>query len=331
MGRIYKRNGTYFADLRPEGGGRFSLQTSNRQVAKARLHKAELGETSEASAAYPFELAIDDMLATKREETRSSYECKARNLTRLLGDERDVNTLTRGEIVSYAKARREEPGRGGKKISDHTIHKELVVLRQTLKEGLKRGTYRGSVDIVPNWKASYTPKTRHLTQEEFETLIAHTPLEHRMWIVLQVYTSANKSEVESMGWTHIDLKQGEVRVPGTKRTTRWRTVPIHPVLRKRLMAADRSEPLVAPWPRVNHDLSKICIDAGLEHLSTNDLRRTFAAWLKQAGVDSLPVAHMMGHSSTIMVERVYGRLNAETYRDAIGNLPTTGKKPKAVK
>ena len=63
------------------------------------------------------------------------------------------------------------------------------------------------------------------------------------------------------------------------------------------------------WPNVRRDLAVACRHAGIPRVSPNDLRRTFASWLKQRGVDSMVVARLLGHSSTAMVERVYGRLN----------------------
>jgi integrase len=40
--------------------------------------------------------------------------------------------------------------------------------------------------------------------------------------------------------------------------------------------------------------------------SPNDLRRTFAAWMRAAGAPPDLIAPMMGHADTRMVERVYG-------------------------
>jgi integrase len=36
-----------------------------------------------------------------------------------------------------------------------------------------------------------------------------------------------------------------------------------------------------------------------------------ATWLKQGGEDSLVVARLLGHTSTTMIERVYGHLSQE--------------------
>ncbi len=43
-------------------------------------------------------------------------------------------------------------------------------------------------------------------------------------------------------------------------------------------------------------------------VSSNDLRRTYNQWAKQAGVDNDLLAPMMGHSTTRMVEETYGKL-----------------------
>jgi methanogenic corrinoid protein MtbC1 len=56
-------------------------------------------------------------------------------------------------------------------------------------------------------------------------------------------------------------------------------------------------------------------------VTPNDLRRTFATWLKQNDVDSAVVAAMMGHNATAMVDRVYGKLDEASYRRAIARLP----------
>ena len=61
---------------------------------------------------------------------------------------------------------------------------------------------------------------------------------------------------------------------------------------------------------------------GLARVSPNDLRRTFASWLKQAQVDSFVVAQLLGHSSSRMVELVYGRLDAKTLEGAVNRLPS---------
>ena len=56
-------------------------------------------------------------------------------------------------------------------------------------------------------------------------------------------------------------------------------------------------------------------------MTPNDLRLTFASWLVQARESLFVVATLLGHSSTRMVELVYGRLDHATLASAIAKLP----------
>ena len=54
-----------------------------------------------------------------------------------------------------------------------------------------------------------------------------------------------------------------------------------------------------------------CDRAGIERVSPNDLRRTPASQLRQAGISLDDVAPIFGHASTQMLQRVYARTNIE--------------------
>lgn len=57
-------------------------------------------------------------------------------------------------------------------------------------------------------------------------------------------------------------------------------------------------------------LERACNDEidPMPRCTPNDLRRTFAHWLRDQGVPIELIAPAMGHSDTRMVERVYGRI-----------------------
>jgi hypothetical protein len=78
------------------------------------------------------------------------------------------------------------------------------------------------------------------------------------------------------------------------------------------------------WLNMNRDLAEASRRAKLPFVVTpNDLRRTFASWLIEAGVTREEVAKMLGHRGTAMVFRVYGRADpakeGESIRRRIGN------------
>jgi len=72
---------------------------------------------------------------------------------------------------------------------------------------------------------------------------------------------------------------------------------------------------------VRRDLALACKAARIRRVTPNDLRRTFASWLKQRGVDSMVVAKLLGHTSTRMVELVYGHLNDPSKIEAVDTPP----------
>lgn len=57
-------------------------------------------------------------------------------------------------------------------------------------------------------------------------------------------------------------------------------------------------------------------------MSPGDLRRTFASWLKQAGVDSMTVAKLLGHTTSRMMELVHGHLDDAEKKKAVSHLPS---------
>ena len=67
------------------------------------------------------------------------------------------------------------------------------------------------------------------------------------------------------------------------------------------------------------------LGAGIARVSCNDLRRTFATWLAEAGVPEAVTASLLGHASSQMVRRVYTRIGREAQRRAVAMLPRLTK------
>jgi integrase len=334
MGKLYRKTpgGTWYGDWRTLDGQRHRtcLRTKDKQVAQQRLRKLELdgapaGVSSNSAATLRDALQhyCDDGLAGRPDGTKRSYRHKAGHLVRLMGDRR-LGQLGKDDFTTYVRQRLADGA------SNSTVHKELTVLRCALRDAFERGVLKQDLrTIVPKIKVQYIPKARWLTRDEFRRLLDATPKHRQLHLLLPVYTGAEAGALERLQWEHVDLERGWMRIPGRKRDSRHRLVPIHPELLPHLQrvhresmeeGAERADPVLYPWASVRRDLALYAKKAGIEHLTLTDLRRTFASWLKQAGVDSSAVAALMGHSSTTMVERVYGRLSEETLRGAISRL-----------
>lgn len=329
MGRIYRRHkeGNWYADYTTPEGRRVqgSLRTKDKRVARERLRLAELGATP-ASRGKKQRLidAIDGMVGSlhnKAEGTRAMYREKGRRLLKSLGNPfvTDVNS---DMLDKYIKLRQsEDPIHGG--ATDHTIQKELITVRRALKHAVKRKM----LHEMPGWvefSANYQPKQTWLTIEQFEALCLKMDTDHRkLWVSLAALGGMRAGEVERLSWAMVHFDENRIHVPGTKTLASKRRVPMAPSLRARLLAvpvADRVGLVVGAWGNVRRDLHAACVRADVPKVSPNDLRRTFGSWLVQKGHPLLTIAGLMGHSSTRMLELVYGKPSSKNYEDAIASL-----------
>jgi integrase len=314
MGRLYKRGQTWWGDWRDAKGQRHqrTLATRDRVVAADRLREAERAPADRPAHGPTLTRALTYLLevvyAGRAPGTVNCYTTKARHLVRLLGADVAVTELRREDVLRYRAERLSEGA------AETTIAKELVTLRLALRE-------QGVDGVVPRSPARYEPRTRHLSEAEALAVVGELAPARRLWLMVACYAGLRAGELERLDWSDVDLRRGWIRVRGTKTRASIRPVPIAEPLRPWLEAAAGSGPVLERWPNQRRDLAQACARAGVPPVTANDLRRTFASWLVQGGASTLAVAHLLGHSSTRMVELVYGRLTPAVYEAAVGGLP----------
>jgi integrase len=328
VGKLYKRGDVYWAYYSPARGQyiRTTLKTSDRDVARKRLKALETDGTYEPQAdpaphgptvGTTLSTALSAFLSTvKVDATHSAYEQKARHLERVLGEDTDVGAINADKVDEYIETREDE------EAHSNTIYKELVVLR---------GAFKLLVAPMADWpkyKANYVPRKTYLTKAQFTALMAQLEAPRQQWLAIACYSGLRHSELERLTSKHIDKNLGVINVPGTKTKGARRVVPIKDELRPFLERLP-----VEPWTNVRRDLTRAIDRADVgwprrvrkgkdepEPLTPNDLRRTFASWMVQAGQPLLVVARLLGHSTTRMVEQVYGQLDLETMRRAVASI-----------
>jgi integrase len=251
------------------------------------------------------------------DDTRAYYKRKAARVLEVLGDERAAARLRLEDLEGYIRTRR-EAGTG-----DSTIHKELVVLRAALRRGRKMGLRLDVDDIWPDFRAEYVPRTRWLTRDELEKLCAQLTPDRARCVRFIALTGARDREWQRIGHVHVDLKAQRVTLPGTKSPSAWRVLPLdeHPELRSLLrhaLLARRGGSLFRTWSNMRRDLHRACERAKIPGCSANDLRRTFATWLRKAGTKIDRIAHLLGHVDSRLVEKVYGKLEPADLAGDVG-------------
>lgn len=257
--------------------------------------------------------------AATLEKTRE----KGRQLIKHFGADRDVNQLTLADCELYVERRLAE------KISRHCIAMELGTLRAALRVASKHHLYKG--DPRHLWPSelddAYKPRKRWLPPDEYRKLGMGLTLHRREYVAVYCYTGVRYSELYRIHAKHVSLRERVVFVDGTKTDEAPRELPIADELVglfASLLARHKSGPLFPKvWQkgRMNADLKAACERVGIERVSCNDFRRTFASWMRNAGVDEGVVAKLLGHKNSKMVRSVYGQLSRETKAAAIAALP----------
>ncbi len=300
-------------------------------------HAATVGKTlSDAFGLLIREREEEARAGRKSLATVAFYRQKAGHWVDLFGPGFPLARMNARVVKDFISSRRSEfvDKAETKRISDHTIGKELIAVRAALKLAVREGLWRGDPKaIVPvAFAPEYDPRERWLTDAELSRLFVELDPAQAAAVAFMVATSAEWSCVVRAKRVDVSDDRGRVHLRGTKRKTRNRVVPIVTEWQRSLLEYAIKHGhgtrglLFAPWPGVGQSLYWACKRAGIDHATPNDLRRTFAQWMIDEAMPLELIAPMMGHGSMAMLQRVYGRMSAATLESRVRRVlwPTGG-------
>jgi integrase len=332
--RLYKRGDVWHVAYYDSEGKRVRESTKCTSRAAAE----EFGKRRELRAAAPDRAAEDEetleraftrlikdrmvkvKLGNRSQHTVSFYEQKSGHWLRLLGKDYRLSKLT-AEVVDDYSLKRDAEG-----AKSTTIAKELVTLRAALRLAVRARTFTGNpLAILPvGFSTGYVPRGRWLPPGELQSLLSVLTPDRAARAAFMVATGAELGATDRA--ERGDSDESFALVRGTKRESRWRKVPILTEWQKDLLAYALQHAegdggmLFRPWLRGNiiRDIKAACERADIDPCTPNDLRRTFAQWLRRAGLSIELIAPMMGHTTTKMVQLVYGKLDEHGLREQVG-------------
>lgn len=201
--------------------------------------------------------------------------------------------------------------RRSENASDHTISKEVAHMLAVLKLAKRAKCFSGDLSTLrpPDLHAGYKPRKRALNRQELARLLA--ALEPRRGALVAVCVALGCRLGEAFRLLPTDITAERVFLRGTKTAESERFVPVLSLFKPLLAAAVGYLPL-EPWGKVQRDLKVACKRAGIDPCSPNDLRRTHATLLAEAGVDADVTRRLLGHTTRNLVDRVYGQPSTES-------------------
>lgn len=246
--------------------------------------------------------------ARRSAATLAIARTKAGVMMRLLGSEAPLADLTAERIDDAFRQRRDEG------VKDMTLLKEWSILRGILKSARRRGRYHIDPSTVrPHWlDGTYRPRERFLPPWEILALLGELEPMRQAPVCFALATGARLKEVFG---AHPEDVSGElesragrtfVQLRGSKTAKSRATIQVPRVFRPLLLRAVPFLPF-EPWPESHRDLRRACKRAGIEPVSWNDLRRTFASLLVQLGVPIDAVARLLRHTTPTLAYKTYGQ------------------------
>lgn len=254
---------------------------------------------------------LDGHLKHTKNIATATYQMKA--LAKYIGKDKYMADLTGADLIAY-RARRKADGLG-----NSSINRELELFRAAL-----RFVCDHFAQPMPpiKWKglmfAEPPPRTRYLTEDEYERLLMSADDGMRAAIVFAVNTGLRLSNVKDLAWEQIDLAnrraafitKGNKRQAVTINAPAMAAITTTPPDLRRGYVFDRVN-----W-RKRWEAARLA--SGVPDFRWHDLRHTFATWARQSGVDLAKLQAAMNHSNVAMTMR-YAHVGAdeESAADAI--------------
>jgi len=230
--------------------------------------------------------------------------------------------------------------------SSHTVKHFVDTLYRALTWGARIGRYWSRDDLLDaadrprvtrdGEQRFYVPRSRVVTESEVWAMhySPHFNAALRRWadagnqdaadkvarrqvaVLLIFYLSLRASDVtDKFLWGYVDAERGVYLNVFAKTSRSHKPEPrrLPGALRERLLIEwqrqnrpARDVPVVGPWPSLDRGLKIYAALAGIQPFSSNDLRRGAASALLAGGLKPRDVAGHMGHTSSAMVETIYG-------------------------
>ena len=274
------------------------------------------------------------------EATIERDRISARNLVRIIGKNTLPEKIDEPIALRYRATREEEGAR------PRTILNELVFLLGVLKKGIEWESITGmtrlrlhKVPDVGDWESDGVA----LTRAEFKKVLAVVAPMDRRRMIVGVATMLRRTPLFGFKKEWLDFESAWLHVPPEvmKKGRAKRRYALHVPIA--VWALEQVRDLTPNehglvWPSQQtggvltrvHDIFADAVDASdVRPFSCHDLRTTGATWLRDAGVDELVIALLLGHRSTFdpvagsfhapstNVTRSYTRVYETALREAI--------------
>ncbi|MGE5446036.1 MAG: tyrosine-type recombinase/integrase [Ignavibacteriales bacterium] len=283
-----------------------------REVEQELKRKVKLGQWDMIQAEIPtFNDFIPDFISYLRDIKQNRAWKQAEDCVKgiaLLFGGKKLSEIRSADIEDYKRIKIQE----GKKPA--TIDKTLSFVRHLFNYAKRCDKFYANNPVST---AGLLPinnqKTRVLTLEEEDFLLANANEPLKSMIHIAIYSGLRLNSIRTLKWTHVDLNSNTITIEATySKNKKTHVIPMNATVRKVLLEAKlrygNSEyvlPEAADLSQtaISGRFMRLCIKLGLQGLRFHDLRHTCGTRLAEMGKDISTISKALGHSSINMSMR----------------------------
>ena len=325
QGSIYLRGNVFWISYSSNGRKIRESSHSTKETDAGRLLRKRLGELAEGKVPGVFydrvrwsELA-KDLRTDYRVNGRKSadrLELSLKHLQKDFASSRVVQ-ITPARIAAYIEGRLN----GG--AANGSINRELTAL----KRALNLGKANGKVAIVPHiaMLAEHNVRQGFFEADQFRALLGELPEYLKAPVTFAYYTGMRRGEVLNLRWSHVNLKEGYVRLEASEtKTGHARTLYLAGEALEGLKEAHSGRRLDCSlvFHREGKRIvdfrkawSNACTEADCPGMLFHDLRRTAVRNMVRANVPERVAMQISGHKTRSVFDR-YNIVSDKDLREA---------------
>jgi len=226
-------------------------------------------------------------------------------------------------VEAYLVKRRKDAAAKGKPISDVSLNREIMCLKTIARRAvLNRQILWNPIQGVRLFKEN--PRSRVLTTDEYQRLLAGCAPYMRPIVELAYMTGMRRGEILNLRWDQIDFQEKVIVLEASDtKTQERREIPLDDVLADTLKKVPKT--LNCPYV-FTHRGKKMsdpkegfwnaCERAGIKDLHFHDLRHCAVTNFRKAGVPENTIMSISGHK-THSVFRRYDQIDREDRQAAL--------------
>jgi integrase len=323
---VYLKRNTYFIDYMLNGKRKREAVGPDKRQAELALkkRKIEIAEGKFFDVKKEKKIKFDDFARTYRElhsKVNHRPSVARRNLVSL----KNLSSSFSGKYLSEITPQLIERYKSAriKSVSPATVNRELATLKSMFNKAILWNEYDDNPVRKVKLLKENNKRIRYLEKEEIARLLDACAPHLKPIVTVALYTGMRRSEIFSLKWQNIDIKNNVIYLLDTKNGER-REVMMNETVKKTLIAVSKHPESAyvfcradgKPYTDVKKSFHTALKKCGIISFRFHDLRHTFASQLVMNGVDLKTVQELLGHKSIEMTMR-YAHLSPTHKKRAV--------------